>query len=210
EEAEKILHLLENEKVKTVAEKLYKSRSSVYDILKQMGFKKNKYINVWYHIDNENIAGNVENTKRDVELVHLYQQRYDNFLKNYYLDSEIIDIDKNILDDIETLSEEFEYETVNDFISVLLLRGLQNERFKNKENINNKNDNNNIVKMKDVEHEIFFTQGAEMLEEYYKTNLIDVHKISKTEIEEMNQKELMELYHLKNEGKAKEDFYGRD
>ncbi|MDV9790287.1 hypothetical protein RHG52_19610, partial [Clostridioides difficile] len=152
EEAEKILHLLENEKVKTVAEKLYKSRSSVYDILKQMGFKKNKYINVWYHIDNENIAGNVENTKRDVELVHLYQQRYDNFLKNYYLDSEIIDIDKNILDDIETLSEEFEYETVNDFISVLLLRGLQNERFKNKENINNKNDNNNIVKMKDVEH----------------------------------------------------------
>ncbi|WP_219693424.1 hypothetical protein, partial [Clostridioides difficile] len=75
-----------------------------------MGFKKNKYINVWYHIDNENIAGNVENTKRDVELVHLYQQRYDNFLKNYYLDSEIIDIDKNILDDIETLSEEFEYE----------------------------------------------------------------------------------------------------
>ncbi|WP_219711093.1 hypothetical protein, partial [Clostridioides difficile] len=90
-EAEKILHLLENEKVKTVAEKLYKSRSSVYDILKQMGFKKNKYINVWYHIDNENIAGNVENTKRDVELVHLYQQRYDNFLKNYYLDSEIID-----------------------------------------------------------------------------------------------------------------------
>ncbi len=46
-----------------------------------MGFKKNKYINVWYHIDNENIAGNVENTKRDVELVHLYQQRYDNFLK---------------------------------------------------------------------------------------------------------------------------------
>ncbi|MCO5930131.1 hypothetical protein M8630_18260, partial [Clostridioides difficile] len=209
EEAEKILHLLENEKVKTVAEKLYKSRSSVYDILKQMGFKKNKYINVWYHIDNENIAGNVENTKRDVELVHLYQQRYDNFLKNYYLDSEIIDIDKNILDDIETLSEEFEYETVNDFISVLLLRGLQNERFKNKENINNKNDNNNIVKMKDVEHEIFFTQGAEMLEEYYKTNLIDVHKISKTEIEEMNPKELMELYHLKNEGKAKEDFYGR-
>ncbi|MBT2157975.1 hypothetical protein KK420_19285 [Clostridioides difficile] len=72
---------MENEKVKTVAEKLYKSRSSVYDILKQMGFKKNKYINVWYHIDNENIAGNVENTKRDVELVHLYQQRYDNFLK---------------------------------------------------------------------------------------------------------------------------------
>ncbi|MBT2157974.1 hypothetical protein KK420_19280 [Clostridioides difficile] len=56
------------------------------------------------------------------------------------------------------MSEEFEYETVNDFISVLLLRGLQNERFKNKENINNKNDNNNIVKMKDVEHEIFFTQ----------------------------------------------------
>ncbi|TOY57875.1 hypothetical protein [Clostridioides difficile] len=127
----------------------------------------------------------------------MYQQRYDNFLKNYYLDSEIIDIDKNILDDIETLSEEFEYETVNDFISVLLLRGLQNERFKNKENINNKNDNNNIVKMKDVEHEIFFTQGAEMLEEYYKTNLIDVHKISKTEIEEMNPKELMELYHFK-------------
>ena len=25
-----------------------------------------------------------------------------------------------------------------------------------------------------------------MLEEYYKTNLIDVHKISKTEIEEIN------------------------
>lgn len=198
EEAEKILHLLENEKVKTVAEKLYKSRSSVYDILKQMGFKKNKYINVWYHIDNENIAGNVENTKRDVELVHLYQQRYGDFLKNCYSNIEIVGIDKNILDDIETLSKEFEYETVNDFISVLLLRGLQNERFENKKNINN---NNDIVKMKDIEHEIFFAQGAEKLEEYYKTNLIDVHKIPKTEIEEMSPKELIELYHLKNEGK---------
>lgn len=191
-DADRTIELLNKMNSREVAKELGMSKTKMYDTLSIMGFQYNKALKQWIHVDAKDIPKNLEELNRDLELIDLYVSRYGDF--NLYNSDYIIKmIDAEIVEDVRVLAEELNYETEEDLINVLILRGLQAIDYRKVEVVKEEDQ----IEFTEKEHMNFLIKGAHNYLEECKQELIIKHGVSKNKLSKMTDKQIFMLYRSK-------------
>ena len=195
--------------LKEIDQSMHSVESTLHKKISKHGFKKNKQLNIWYHIDNKKayeIIKHIMGLKYDFELIGLYEERYGDFHTYYHMKgrNNKVDIDTNIMLDMKEVSDDYNTEDVVDLINIVLLRFLKENRFKSA--IFNENLRTPLEKLTypitEEEREVYLYQGEEGVKKYFKKLLIKEYHYKKQELKNYKVEELRDLYYSKKMPKS--------
>lgn len=193
-DADIAIPLLNNMSSREVARQLGISKTKMYNTLKEMGFEYNKFLKQWLHVDSKDTPKHVEELKRDLELIDLYTHRYGDF--GLYGEDFIIKmVDAEIMEDVRALAHNLNYETEDDLMNVLILRGLQNIDYRKNEGI--KKENKVKFDLIREDHLNFLMKGPNNWINEIKDKLISEYGTKKSKLDSMTDEQIFMLYKSK-------------